>query len=123
MGVVEAHFLVEEVGLSAGLVAGDFDESAMVLTGEQEGLVDELLTDAGAVLGLGDDKFEDFGYGMGVMELALNAEGDKADKGVVLFGDEDMFEGVGEIAGEGLGEIGFVEGVVFKFTDEGVDLV
>lgn len=123
MGVVEAHFFVEEVGLSAGLVAGDFDEGTVILTGEQEGLVDELLADASTVLGLGDDEFEDFGYGMGVMELVLNAEGDEADESVVLFGDKDVFESVGEIAGEGLGEIGFVKGVVLKFTDEGVDLV
>ena len=108
MGVVESYFLVEEVGLGAGLVAGDFDEGALVLTGKVEGLIDELLTDAGTVLGLGDNEFENFGYGVGVVELVLNAKGDEADDVVCLKGDEDVFEGIGKIAGEGLFKIGFV---------------
>ena len=108
MGVVEAHFLVEEVGLGAGLVAGNFDEGAMVLTGAVEGLIDELLADAGTVEGGIDDEFENFGYGVGVVELVLDAEGDEADDAVCLKSDEDVFEGIGEIAGEGLLKIGFV---------------
>lgn len=55
MGVVESHFFVEEVGLGADFVAGDFDEGTIVLTCKTEGLVDELLADAGAVLGFADD--------------------------------------------------------------------